>query len=78
MSSKSRAVPKKQPGPEKKEAPNSRGTLIKAVIIGATFLAIALLSLVTQGSGNGRPGAGIVAVRIVLLSACSAVYFLML
>jgi hypothetical protein len=73
---KIRPVPEKvAPGPE---PANGRATLIKTIIIVGTFAAIAILSIITQGAGNARPGIGIIAARIVLLSACTALYFVML
>ena len=68
----------------KKELPkegapnNNKATLIKVIIIAGTFAAIAALSIVTKGPNNGWPSAGVIAARIVLLSACTVVYFWML
>ena len=70
--------PKKKALPEKAEPTNNRGKLIKALIIGGTFVAIAILSIVTQGPGNGWPGPGVIVARILLFAACTAVYFVML
>lgn len=76
--SKSPPMAKKQTLPEKIEPTNNKSKLIKTLIIAGTFAAIATLSIVTQGPGDGWPSAGVVAVRIVLLSACTAIYFWML
>jgi len=64
--------------PEKSAASNSKGTLIKAVIIAGTFLAITALSIITRGLNGDFPNAGVIAARILLLSGCAVVYFLML
>lgn len=78
VAAKAQAIAKKKAPPEVAGKNNNRGTLIKALIIGGTFAAIAILSIVTQGPGDGWPGAGVVALRIILLSACALVYFWML
>ncbi len=72
---------KKKPEPEKpakKEPVKNRSKIIKALIIGGTFAAIAILSIITQGPGGARPAPGVIAMRILLLSVCSALYFWML
>ena len=63
---------------EKSAAGNGKGALIKAIIIAGTFAAIAILSIITRGANDGSPSAGVIAARIVLLSACTVVYFGML
>jgi hypothetical protein len=81
--------PVKKPSPEKPpvrkpeqkiepEAETASGGLIKMLIIGGTFAAILLLSIITKGADDGWPSAGVVGARIVLLSACAAIYFGML
>ena len=60
------------------EPSGNRGKLIKALIIGGTFGAIAALSILAQGNGNGWPAPSVIAIRFGLLSACSLVYFWML
>ena len=69
---------KKELLPIKPEAGNNKGKLIKMLIIAGTFLAIAVLSIVTQGQGGGWPAASVIAIRIALLSLCTVIYFLML
>jgi hypothetical protein len=64
--------------PETNEQGNNKSTPIKALIVAGTFLAIATLSVVTRGLNDARPSAGVIAVRIALLSACTVVYFGML
>ncbi|UCD59130.1 MAG: hypothetical protein JSV16_08585 [Candidatus Hydrogenedentota bacterium] len=64
--------------PERVELSANRNKLVKALIIGGTFAAIAILSIVTRSPGNAWPSLTVVAIRIVLLSACTAVYFWML
>jgi hypothetical protein len=66
------------PEPTPNETNNSRATLIKVLIIAVTFTAIAALSIITRGPNGGAPGAGVVTARILLLSACTVIYFLML
>lgn len=78
MADKAQATAKKNAPPEEAGKNNNRGKLIKALMIGGTFAAIVILSIVTQGSDAGWPGAGVVALRILLLSACAVVYFWML
>ena len=60
------------------EPGGNRSKLIKPLIIGGTFAAIAALSILTQGDGGGRPAPSVIAIRFGLLSACSLVYFWML
>ena len=69
---------KKKPAPAKTEPTNNRITLIKVLIIVGTFVAIVALSIVTQGPNGGWASAGVITARIVLLSACTVVYFGML
>ena len=72
-------VPKIEPKIEPQiEAGNGSSGLIKTLIIAGTFFSIAALSILTQGLDGGWPSPGIVAVRMVLLSVCAAIYFLML
>ena len=81
--------PVKKPSPEKPsvrkpeqkiepEAETASGGLIKMLIIVGTFAAILLLSIITKGADDGWPSAGVIGARIVLLSACAAIYFGML
>jgi len=51
---------------------------IKTVIIATTFISIAALSIFTQGLDDQRPGAGVIAIRLGLLSGLALIYFLML
>ena len=87
-------MPKKKPSPKKQvlrkpeqkierekveqEAGSASAGLIKMLIIVGTFVAIATLSIVTQGPDDGWPSVSVVVARIVLLSACAAIYFGML
>jgi len=67
--------------PEQKiepEAEAASGGLIKMLIIVGTFAAILVLSIITKGADDGWPSAGVIGARIVLLSACAAIYFGML
>jgi hypothetical protein len=64
--------------PEKSEPANNKAPLIKIIIIAGTFGAIAALSIITRGPNDGWPSLGVIAARIVLLSACTVVYFWML
>ena len=64
--------------PEKTVPSNSKATLIKAVIIAGTFLAIIALSIITRGPNGASPSTGVIAARILLLLGCSVVYFGML
>ena len=77
---KKKSPPKKvekKPEPEIEKNGGSSG-LIKILIIAGTFFAIAALSIVTKGLDNNWPSVNVVAIRIVLLSLCTVVYFLML
>ncbi len=78
MAAKAQAIAKKKSPQEETGKNNRRSRFIKALMIGGTFVAIAILSIVTQGPGDRWPSAGVVALRIILLSACAVVYFLML
>ena len=69
---------KKSPLNENPEPGENRTRLIKPIIIGATFVGIATLSIITRGDGGGWPTPTVIAVRFGLLSACSLVYFWML
>jgi len=60
------------------KAGNGMAGMIKALIIVSTFIAIAVLSVFSQGPDNTSPGIGVVAIRFSLLSVCAMVYFLML
>jgi hypothetical protein len=60
------------------KAGNGMAGMIKALIIVSTFVAIALLSVFSQGPDSTGPGIGVVAIRFSLLSVCATVYFLML
>ena len=73
-----KTMAKKELLPVEPEAGNNKGKLIKVLIIVGTFIAIAVLSIVTQGQGGGWPAASVIAIRIALLSLCTVVYFLML
>ena len=57
---------------------NGTSGLIKIVIIAATFVSMAALSIFSQGLDGGWPSPGVVAVRFALLSVLSVIYFLML
>ena len=69
---------KKEPLGENIEPPGNRSKLIKPLIIGGTFAAIAALSILTQENGGGWPAPSVIAIRFGLLSGCSLVYFWML
>jgi len=69
---------KKELLPIEPEAGNNKGKLIKVLIIAGTFIAIVVLSIVTQGPGSGWPAMSVIAIRIALLSLCTVIYFLML
>ena len=75
--------PKKPPvrKPEQKiepEAESASGSLIKTLIIVGTFAAILVLSIITKGADDDWASASVIGARIVLLSACAAIYFGML
>lgn len=62
--------------PSEKKADKTK--LIEAAMIAGTFVAIALLSVVTEGPGDTWPDWRIILTRIALLSVTSAIYFYML
>lgn len=63
---------------ENVEPSGNRSKLIKPLIIGGTFVAMAALSILTKGDNGGWPAPSVIATRFGLLSACSLVYFWML
>lgn len=67
-----------QKAEQKVELEDGLAGLIKMLIIAATFVAIAALSIFAQGLDDKWPGPGIVAVRFALLSFFALLYFLML
>ncbi|GAB4350139.1 MAG: hypothetical protein Kow0099_33540 [Candidatus Abyssubacteria bacterium] len=70
---------KVKPIPAKVEPqPNSQAKLIQWLIIGGTFAAIVILSVVAKGPEGEPPGVVTVAIRIVSLSVLSLIYFWML
>ncbi len=60
------------------ESENGMAGVIKVTIIVATFVAIAALSVFTQGLDDKGPGVGVVVIRFALLSTFAVIYFLML
>jgi len=81
ISLKELMIKRKSPAvkPERTEAEKKkRSKQIGIAIIVATFAAIVILSIVSQGDSDGVPEWNVIVTRVVLLSVTTAVYFFML
>jgi hypothetical protein len=70
--------PELTPEPASASGGNGMAGIIKTVIIAATFISIAVLSVISQGPDGKLPGVGVMAIRFGLLSLCALIYFVML
>jgi hypothetical protein len=78
MGSKTKAAMNKETLPKANATDSGSNGFIKALIVGGTFFAIVIISVVAKGPNDSWPSAVVIAIRIGLLSLFTLIYFLML